>query len=135
MKIAIVGGGFTGLTAAYELSNLGHEVTIYEKNSELGGLASGFLMHGENLEKTYHHIFKTDIDIISLVERLGLGAKLEWRDSSVCIYYDKKLYPFGGALDLLKFSPLSFFSRIRLGLVILFLQKYKNWEKLKGISA
>lgn len=136
-KVAIIGGGFTGLTAAYELSKQSdkYEITIYEKSSELGGLASGFKMHGESLEKTYHHIFKTDTDIISLVDELGLTPKLEWRDSSVCIYYDGKLYPFGGALDLLRFSPLSFFARIRQGLVILFLQKYKNWRTLVKIPA
>lgn len=135
MKIAIIGGGLTGLVAAYQLVNLGHEISIYEKTSELGGLASGFLIHGENLEKTYHHIFKTDKYIISLIDELGIGPKLEWYDSSVCIYYDKKLYPFSGPLDLLKFSPLSFLSRVRLGLVIFFLQKYKSWQKLEKISA
>ncbi|GIW57085.1 MAG: oxidoreductase [Candidatus Dojkabacteria bacterium] len=135
MNIAIIGGGFTGLTAAYELAKSGHKVYIYEKNTELGGLASGFLMHGEPLEKTYHHIFTTDTDIIDLVKELGLEEKLEWRNSSVCIYYDNKIYPFSGPVDLIKFSPLSFVSRIRLGLVLLFLQKYNNWQKLQNTSA
>ena len=42
MKVAIIGGGFTGLTAAYELTKHGHRVTLFEASNELGGLAFGF---------------------------------------------------------------------------------------------
>ncbi|MCI5158515.1 MAG: FAD-dependent oxidoreductase, partial [Candidatus Electrothrix sp. AUS1_2] len=37
-KVAIVGGGPSGLTAAWFLARNGHEVTIYEANDQLGGL-------------------------------------------------------------------------------------------------
>jgi NADH-quinone oxidoreductase subunit F len=37
-RIAIVGGGPTGLTAAFYLSLLGHDVTVYESNPEAGGM-------------------------------------------------------------------------------------------------
>jgi len=36
-KIAIIGGGIAGLVSAYELSELGHEVTLLEVDSRLGG--------------------------------------------------------------------------------------------------
>ena len=36
-KIAIIGGGVAGLTAAWEVSKLGHTVTIYEAEERLGG--------------------------------------------------------------------------------------------------
>ncbi len=35
--VAIVGGGPTGVGAAYHLGTLGHKVTVYEKSSTLGG--------------------------------------------------------------------------------------------------
>ncbi|MEE1885732.1 phytoene desaturase family protein [Pedobacter flavus] len=38
-KIAIIGSGFSGLSAACYLSKAGHEVHIYEKNSTIGGRA------------------------------------------------------------------------------------------------
>jgi NADH-quinone oxidoreductase subunit F len=37
-RIAIIGGGPAGLTAAYYLVRLGHDVTIYESQSEAGGI-------------------------------------------------------------------------------------------------
>ncbi len=37
-RLAVVGGGAEGLTAAYFLNRLGHEVTAYEATSQLGGL-------------------------------------------------------------------------------------------------
>jgi len=33
MKIAIIGAGFTGLSAAFELLKKGHEVVVFEENS------------------------------------------------------------------------------------------------------
>jgi len=36
-KVAVVGGGPSGVTAAYYLGYLGHKVTLYERNDYLGG--------------------------------------------------------------------------------------------------
>ncbi|MDP3437130.1 MAG: FAD-dependent oxidoreductase [Bacteroidales bacterium] len=38
-RIAIIGGGFSGLSAACYLAKDGYDVTVYEKNSTLGGRA------------------------------------------------------------------------------------------------
>lgn len=37
-KIAVIGGGPSGLSAAFFLSIMGHEVTVFEKRSQLGGM-------------------------------------------------------------------------------------------------
>ena len=71
-SIAIVGAGFTGLTAAYELVKNGVDVTIYESSNDLGGLAGGFKMCGAPLEKTYHFIYKTDKHMFALLKELKL---------------------------------------------------------------
>ena len=44
--IAIIGSGFSGLSAAAVLSQKGHNVTVYEKNNELGGRARQFKAKG-----------------------------------------------------------------------------------------
>ena len=40
MKICIIGAGIAGLSAAYNLSKIGHEVSIYESSPFAGGQAS-----------------------------------------------------------------------------------------------
>ena len=39
-KVIIIGGGLGGLGTAILLAKDGHDVTIYEKNEQLGGRAS-----------------------------------------------------------------------------------------------
>ncbi|MFZ5845144.1 MAG: FAD-dependent oxidoreductase [Patescibacteria group bacterium] len=78
MKIAVVGGGFTGLSAAYFLAKSGHQVTVFEKEDRLGGLAAGFKRPGWDwyLEGSYHHLFANDTAIFNLIKELGLSSKL-----------------------------------------------------------
>jgi protoporphyrinogen oxidase len=134
-KVVIIGAGYTGLVAALRLAQAGHAVTILERGPGVGGLASDFKVEGASLERAYHHLFKTDTDILGLADELGIGDKLEWHDSSVGLYYGGKLYPFKGALDLARFTPLSFINRVRAGLTVLYLQQTKNWKQFEKISA
>src|SRR6476620_6642783 len=115
-EIAVIGGGFTGLVAALRLAEAGYSVEVFERGETLGGLASGFSMHGTSIERTYHHLFRTDTDIIDLVRELGIKDRLEWHESSLAVYWGGKLWPFMSPTDLLKFKPLPLMSRVRLGL-------------------
>ena len=36
-KVAVIGGGAAGLTAAWQLARLGHEVTVFEADAKAGG--------------------------------------------------------------------------------------------------
>ncbi len=133
--VAVVGGGITGLVAAWELSKAGIDVVVYEKEPYLGGLASGFPLHGTFLEKTYHHIFSTHDNVIQLAKELGISDRLSWRDSSVGIFYQGRIYPFTSPLDLIRFTPLSLYNRIRQGLVSLYLTSTKNSDYFDRIPA
>jgi protoporphyrinogen oxidase len=121
MKIAIIGGGFTGLTSAYYLSKKDHQVVIFEKDGFVGGLASGFKFDQWHLERFYHHIFKTDRAIQDLTEDLGLKNIWLWKEGGAPIFCQDRIYPFSSFLDLLRFSPLSLLNRLRTGLVSLYL--------------
>jgi protoporphyrinogen oxidase len=128
-SLLIVGGGLTGLTAALRLSaDKNFSITLVENSHQLGGLAAGFPLGGTSLEKTYHHLFLTDTDILNLVEELGLKEKLIWRSSSVGIFRGGKIHPFKTPLDLLRFAPCSFSGRLRTGFAALYLKHKKNWR-------
>ncbi|HLL59226.1 MAG TPA: FAD-dependent oxidoreductase, partial [Allosphingosinicella sp.] len=66
--VVIVGGGFTGLSAAYELAKAGKKVVVLEKEPVVGGLASGFMVGEFTLEKFYHHWFTNDVHVMDLIE-------------------------------------------------------------------
>ncbi|KUJ85728.1 hypothetical protein AVO45_01710 [Ruegeria marisrubri] len=134
-RICIIGGGFTGLTAAYRLTQKGADVTIFEASDRLGGLAAGFELAGHSVEQAYHFLYKTDAHILSLVEELGLSDHLTYHKSSVSTYYDGTLYPMEKPIDLIRFKPLSLFNRIRAGVSVVWLQREKDWRKLSGTTA
>lgn len=127
-RVAVIGGGYTGLVAAVRLAEAGLGVTLFEASPTLGGLAGGFSIEGAPLEKAYHHIFRTDTAIIAMANELGVGDRLQWFESRQAMYYGGRMYPFAGARDLLRFSPLHFHNRIRAGAVALYLQFNKRWE-------
>ncbi|MCK4723601.1 MAG: FAD-dependent oxidoreductase, partial [Dehalococcoidia bacterium] len=135
MNIGIIGGGIAGLSAAYELSKKGHQVAVFEKEAELGGQMATFEVAGQRLERFYHHIFGSDIDIIRLIDELGLSQKLVWLDSRVGFLHQGRIYDFVTPWHLLKFRPVSLIDRVRLGLVTLYLRRNKNWRRLERNTA
>jgi protoporphyrinogen oxidase len=135
VKVAIVGGGVAGLTAAYRLIQSGHDVALFEAAPELGGLVRTFDVAGEPLEAYYHHIFTTDTTIISLIEELGLGDRLVWKDSKVGFFHGGKIWPFVTPLDLLRFKPLPLIDRVRLGLAGLYLRRKNEWHQYEDVTA
>ena len=135
MRVGIIGGGAAGLAAAFELVKRGHEAHVYERAPFLGGQASTFEVGGGRLERGYHHLFMSDTHMIDLIRELGLGHKLAFIESKVGFYYGGKIWKFTSPMDLLRFTPLSVFDRLRLGIVTLYLQKTRNGLKFEGVTA
>ncbi len=134
-KVAIIGGGLSGLSAAYDLGRSGFDVTLLEGASELGGLASSFRMDGAPIERFYHFICRADIDLINLVKELRIESKLHWRKARTSFFHHGRLYSFGTPWDLIRFSPVPFVQRIRFGLNILQSRYRRDWQQLDSISA
>ena len=135
MRVAIIGAGLTGLTAAYRLSLKGHKVVIFEKSLDLGGLAESFNVGSEKLDKFYHHMFTSDSELLDLINNLSLKEKLNWYEPKNAIYINNKLYPFTSPLDLLRFKPLRFISRIRMGLLVVKSKFIKDFRPFESITA
>ena len=135
MRVGIIGGGAAGLAAAYELTRQGHYAEVFEQAPFLGGQASTFPVGGGRLERGYHHLFVSDTAMVELIYELGLGHRLAWLESRVGLFHSGKIWNFSTPLDLLRFRPLPFPQRLRVGLWTVILQKTRNWRKFEGITA
>ena len=135
MRVGIIGGGASGLAAAYELGKHGHRASVYERAPFIGGHASTFDVGGARLERGYHHWFTNDTDIVGLLDEIGLGHQVRWIDSKVGTLYDGRIYDFVTPLDLLRFTPLSLLDRVRLGLMTLYLQRQKDWKRYERFTS
>lgn len=135
MKIGIVGGGMTGLSAAYYLSKKGHQITLFEKDSQLGGLAAGVEIGDTYIEKYYHHIFAGDRLMMDLIKEVGLGERLVFKRPQTANFYRGQIYPFTSALDLLRFTPLGLIDRLRFGITGLYLKAISDGRKYSTVVA
>jgi protoporphyrinogen oxidase len=138
MKIAIIGAGYGGMAAAYDLRNAGHEVVIFESAQFVGGLASGFKEpHWDwSVEKFYHHWFQSDASMLGLIRELGLDDKVRFPRPLTVMYHEGRFHPFDSILKALLFPGLGFgLDKIRFGFVGLFLRLTNNWRALEQVTA
>ncbi len=138
MKIAIIGAGYSGLAAAYDLRKAGHEVVVFESANYVGGLAGGFKESNWDwsVEKFYHHWFQSDDSMMGLIQELGLQDKVIFPRPLTVMYYNEKFYPFDSILNALRFPGLGFgLNKIRFGFVGLFLRLTNNWRALEKVTA
>lgn len=135
-RVAIIGAGFTGLAAAYDLARAGHEVQLYEAENEIGGLAGTFdLGGGRRLEKFYHHWFSSDAHVLDLLRELGVGEQIELRATETGIYSANSIFRLASPLDLLRFPALPFIDRVRTGLMALAARRVSDWRPLEALTA
>lgn len=149
MRVVIAGAGVAGLTAARDLARAGHEVTVYEAASQAGGLASGFRDERWEwpLERFYHHLFEGDRAIRALVDQIGYGDKLFFRNQITAQWWNGTIYPISGGfaslpgplatgLTVLSINALPLHERLRMGLVSAYL-KYlvRDWRPLERTTA
>ena len=74
-RVVVVGAGFSGLAAAYELSRAGYEVAVLEARNRVGGrvLSFGDLVPGKNVEGGAELIGTNHPAWMAYAERFGLA--------------------------------------------------------------
>lgn len=137
MKVAIIGAGLAGLSAAYDLARAGHTVTLFESAATTGGLAGGFKAERWewHLEYFYHHWFESDNDVLDLIKEIGASDKVFFPRPITSLYFDDKIYPFDSPSRMLFFPKLPLLPKLRFGLVGLYLRLTKNWQSLEKETA
>ena len=134
-RVVVIGGGFTGLAAAYQLTKMGIGVTLIEGDAEVGGLAGCFEVNGERLEKFYHHWFVTDSHIMELVKELGREHDIIIRPTRTGMYFANNFFNLSAPLDVLKFKPLKYVDRIRLAALVLRARAVNDFTQLESLTA
>jgi protoporphyrinogen oxidase len=133
-RVAVIGAGIGGMSAAYDLAKAGKDVTIYEAADHVGGLAAGFKEPDWDwsVERFYHHWFHSDQYILGLIDELGWSDKVLF-PRPVTVMYDKgKFYPFDSITAALLYPGLGWgINKIRFGLVGLYLRMTNNWRALE----
>jgi protoporphyrinogen oxidase len=133
--VVIVGAGFTGLTAAYELTKQGKRVLVVEADEHPGGLAGVFEFEdGVKVEKFYHHWFNNDVYVPELVKELGMEGDVILLPTRTGMYFNGRIWKLSTPLDLLRFKALSLLDRVRLGLLVLQVRRIKDWKTIEHLS-
>ncbi|MDE2589495.1 MAG: FAD-dependent oxidoreductase, partial [Patescibacteria group bacterium] len=135
MNIAIIGAGFTGLTAGLRLLQAGHRVTIIEKAEQPGGLALGFTkpQWKWTVEEYYHHWFTNDKAVLSLAAELQYPVVIARPKTSV--FVDQKIYQLDSPTKLLTFPKLSVSQRLQMAFVLGALRYDPFWKPLERVRA
>lgn len=135
IDVAIVGAGFTGLAAAYELTKQGYKVRVIEMEKNPGGLAGTFeFQDGVILEKFYHHWFNNDLHVPKIIKELGMESDIVTLPSRTGMYFNGRIWKLSTPIDVLKFKALSFSDRIRLGLLVLRVRRIKDWRTIEHLN-
>lgn len=134
-KVLIIGAGFSGLAAAYELTRRGVAVDVIEQESEIGGLAGSFPVGGHRLEKFYHHWFTSDHHVMALIDELGCADQVTLRPTKTGMYFANTIYRLSSPIDVLRFTPLTLIDRLRLGMMVLRARRIEDWTELESLTA
>ena len=77
VKVAIVGGGITGLAAAYELHQQGVPFRLFDTAGRLGGLILTEKHNGFTIDAGPDSLLVQKPSAIKLCQELGLGERLQ----------------------------------------------------------
>lgn len=132
--IAIVGSGFLGLTLALRFADSGHNVTVFESENEIGGLAGVWQIGDVTWDKHYHVTLFSDSYTRKIVEEIGLESEFEWVETKTGFYTNGQLVSMSNSLEFLKFPPLDLISKFRLGGTIFYASRVKDWRALEKVS-
>jgi protoporphyrinogen/coproporphyrinogen III oxidase len=107
LPIAVIGGGITGLAAAYRLTKLGHRVRLFEASAHLGGvIRSERTPEGWLIESGPNSFQENARDVAALLTELGLTSSIVVTNPSA----KKRFIVRGGRLRAAPLSPPGLFT-------------------------
>lgn len=120
LRVAVLGGGITGLAAAHFLAKAGHRPIVFEASPELGVLVTDFEHLGTRLDRWPRVVRPDDSELLAVIAEVGLADQLQWSDTAAGVILDGRLYGLDTPVDLMRFRALSPSDRLRTGLAALY---------------
>ncbi|HUH88046.1 MAG TPA: hydroxysqualene dehydroxylase HpnE [Pusillimonas sp.] len=144
MKVAVVGAGWAGLSAALELHRHGHEATVFESGHRLGGRARS--VHSRKLSATVdngqHILLAAYTETLRVMQQLGLSGQqrllrmpldLQSADRSFRLQVPKLPDALALPAALLLAQGLSWRERLRLATLLTSLKR-RRWQTEPGLT-
>jgi protoporphyrinogen oxidase len=125
-RVGIVGGGMLGMTLAHRLQAAGVQTTILEGAPQPGGLASSQAIGGHRWDRFYHVILLSDLELLGLLDELGLKDRLQWDYARSGFFSGASFHSLSSSLDFLTFPLLGLWEKARLAFTILYASKLRN---------
>lgn len=107
MRVAVIGAGAAGITAAYELAKGGADVDVFEAGDAVGGLGRTIELWGQKVDLGPHRFFSNDLRVNRLWLEVA-GQDYAMVDRLTRIYYQKRFfnYPLKPANALWNMGPV-----------------------------
>jgi squalene-associated FAD-dependent desaturase len=134
-RVAVIGGGLAGITAALCCADAGCQVTLFEARPQLGGLTHSFRRGELRVDNGQHVFLRCCTSYRALLDRLGVTDRVELQprlaipiltpgaDQAVWLRRTGLPAPLHLAASLLGYRPLSMLERARFALAAVALRR------------
>ena len=131
----ILGGGLSGVAAAYTLARAGlTDVTILESGASLGGLAGSFEREGHFYPLGYHHILDRDRTLLFFLDLIDALPQVRWRRIRMLFQLEQESYDLGSVGGFARF-PMRPIDKLRFVKLMLKAFAKQDWSDWEGRSA
>ncbi|BAM04030.1 FAD-dependent oxidoreductase [Phycisphaera mikurensis] len=138
-RVAIIGGGLTGLQCARRFAEAGRDVTLLEGRSALGGLADAWTVGVPGQEaltwdRHYHVTLLSDAHTRAFCAWAGSGGSaFRWVKTRTGFFDGSMVHDLTSGLDFLKLPALPLHAKARLAATILYASRVTDGDRLENL--
>lgn len=131
----ILGGGLSGVGAAYTLAAAGwRDIVIVERGAAIGGLAGSFERDGRFYPLGYHHILPRDQTLLRFLDLIGALPRVEWRRIRMLFEADGGIHDLSSPAGFLGF-PMRLRDKLRFARLMFRAYRKRDWSDWTGRDA